>query len=187
MKIYYTTTAGTGETQKDNYLSLGGYRSGTQVPNNRLNNLFGDITPTTIKNYQQPMYIALIVENDTASAIADIMFHFEYGTGDDTPDSKYEIAAIDLATDTDGELYMENVQDIYTQPYTGTFSEADGASNAVNIGDISANGYIGIWIRRTIDKDKIDEDCAGLIEQSGDIYIQNELGTQDSINLVFNW
>lgn len=183
MKFYYTTTAGEGESQNKSISSLGGYRSGTKVPNNKLGNLFDEITPYSIKR-DEDQYIALYLLNDTGSDATDVTLYFSYP---EDAYSKLEIGSVVPGTDADGVDYIEHVDTIYDQPYSATFYEAEGVDNAVNIGDITNGSALGIYIKRSILVDDIKKDYNNRITKSGDIYVESELNKSDSIDMVLSW
>src|SRR6056297_1769049 len=101
MKFYYTTTAGTeeeGYSRQEPERSLGGFRSGTPVPNGQLNSLSGDISKYTEEQVKDE-YIALILKNETGGDITGINVYFTFPEGSY---SKFEIAAVDLNVDSEG-------------------------------------------------------------------------------------
>ena len=185
MRLYYTTTAGYLESQTKKSSSLGGYQSSLVVPNDDLNNLFGDISPFSI-NQNKAQYIGLMLKYETAGDLPDMLFYFDYP---DNCYSKLEIAAITPTTDPDGNYLIEHVDTQYIKPYSATFVEADGVDNAVNLGNLANGSLLGLFIKRTLDLDDINEDYADYISKpsGSDLYEEKTLGIEDSIDLVFNW
>ena len=189
MKLYYTTTAGTeeeGYSRQDADRSLGGFRSSTPVPNDALNNLFGDLskyTETKAKNE----YIGLILKNETGGDVTDINLWFTFPTDSYTT---MQVSAVDLNVDSESRNYMENVPDYNAAPYYSTFSEADGEVNKVSLGDLVSGAEVGIWFKRIIDTAAIATDREDFIykENPDDkSYVQKELGTEDSIAIDLEW
>jgi hypothetical protein len=192
MKIYYTTSVGTDEEQKNAKLSLGGFRSSSVVPNLRIGNLFGDISEYTIQ-IDRDQYIALMIRNETEADITNLKLHFEYPIDDEDnniSDTLFKIGAVEPG-DVDGEEYIERLQDFYSAPYSVDFHEADGIANQVLLGDLANNTSFGLFFCRSLKKDKILEDYQNMIEKdepdNSNIYRQNELPTKDEIKIVLNW
>ena len=189
MKFYYTTTAGTeeeGYTRQEPERSLGGFRSGSPVPNGQLNSLFGDISKYT-EEQAKDEYIALILKNETGGDITDINVYFTFP---EDSYSTFEIAAVDLNVDSEGRNYMENVPDYNSSPYFATFVEADGIANKQNIGYLVDDAEVGIWIKRVIDTEAIATDRENFIykeNESDSQYVQKELNTEDSIVINLEW
>lgn len=183
MKFYYTTSQGEDFEQKNPLLSIGGYKSGTAIPNNYFNNLFGNITPYTIDKNQEE-YIAMMLVNETGTDKTNLSLYFTFP---EESYSKYEIGAVIPSKDKLGIDIIERINNIYSQPFDPTFVEADGILNAVLLGDLSNEAKLGIWIRRSILKDAITEDQSTRLEKQGDIYIEKELGIEDSINIALSW
>ena len=148
MKIYYTGADSFNAVQKDKDKSLGGYLSQTQVPNDLIGNLFGDVSMYTIdKSLRETR--ALIVHNDSGGALVNFSIHFDKLTGSL---GLFEVAAVLLTLDGNGELYMEKIDNIRATPYVGDFVEADTVANKQLISASLADGaYVGLWLRRSID------------------------------------
>jgi len=189
MKFYYTTTAGTeeeGYSRQEPERSLGGFRSGTPVPNGQLNSLFGDISKYTEEQVKDE-YIALILKNETGGDITGINVYFTFPEGSY---SKFEIAAVDLNVDSEGRNYMENVPNYNSAPYFATFVGADGVANKQNIGGLVDDAEVGIWIKRVINTDVIVTDRENFIykeNESDTQYVQKGLNTEDSIVINLEW
>lgn len=186
LKLYYTTTKGEDEEQQKASNSLGGYKSSNLFQNDSFNNCFGDISTYTINNNNQDQYIGLILKNEGASK-TNINLYFDYP---EDSYSKLYIAAVDLATDSDGFGYMENVQTFHSSPTYGTFYEANGVDNAVNLGDLAQNEAIGIWIKREMLVDTIKEDLDDFViedPENSDRVIQKTLNQSDTIEMVLSY
>jgi hypothetical protein len=184
MRFFYTTSAGINKEQTNPLLSLGGYQS-TAVPNSRMNNLFGDITPLGMDR-NEPIYIGLFLQNTTGAAVTNIKLWFDYPTN---CYSKFEVAAVATTIDAESNPVIEHITNNYATPFSGTFYEADGVGNAVDLGDLASNGLLGIWIKRTILKDVIVADYAGQVTKpvGADLYVESELGTEDEISVNLSW
>lgn len=147
MKLYYSTIEETDAEQKQPRFSLGGFISSTVVPNNSIENLFGDITPYTIRNNRDE-YIAVMLKNTTGSTATGVTIWFEYPTI-----QRYKLLIAAVTPNANGEI--EHIDNQYSQPYNATFYEADGVGNAVNIGDINDGDFVGLWIKRELLMDEI--------------------------------
>jgi hypothetical protein len=150
--------------------------------------MFPDVSMYTVKNYTSPTYIALILVNDSATEKAiDVNMWFDHPTD---CISTFKLAAVDLATDAEGEKYMEHTPNMNSKPLYATFSEADGEVNRVSIGDINAGAMVGIWIERSID-------IATAKTQQNEIYevdpadpyryLPVELSKEDQVNIGISW
>lgn len=187
MKFYYTVASQPEDRQAKPNLSLGGYKSSSQLPNGVFGAMFQDISMYTVKTNNQNKYIGLVLVNDTGQAAKDVELWFGYPTG---CLSKMKFAAVDLATDTDGNLYMERIPHNSSKPLYAEWSEADGEVNRVNIGDIPIDGVIGIWFERELLLDTIKEQQNAIYEVNpNDPYRYNEveLPKEDSIEIGLNW
>ena len=166
LKLFYTTTKGQDVVQSRADKSLGGYRSASLFKNDDFDNMFGEISNHTLKNADsQNQYIGLILLNDSNATVSNINIWFEYPTN---CYSKLEIAAVDLTQDSDGKYYMENVLSINSNPVYATFYEASGEANKQNIGSLTANQMVGIWLKRTVLSDVADQDIANEIVDDPD-------------------
>jgi len=181
MRLYYTTSVKEGNPQPKPEISLGGFRSGTVVPNGRLDNLFGEISEYTVdKNLSE--YIALVLKNETGFIVSSATLHFAYDTDSVV---KYEVAAVAL---NPTKCEMEQISDVNSQPYNATFYEADGVDNAVElVASIPVDGKIGIWIKRTLltDTIKTQKSCENLFAiHSG---TAPALTKEENVGIVINY
>lgn len=149
MRLYYTniSTQEGQQTQPD--LSLGGFISSTIVPNNSLNNLFADISCYSVAESRDE-HIALALRNESGVVANNVTLYFIY-----PEDTQYSIQMAFVAFNVNGEI--ESINSPYDSPYNATFNPADGELNAITIGDIQPDEYIGIWFKKIIDKGVIEE------------------------------
>ncbi len=187
MYLYYTVASQPEDTQTKPSLSLGGYKSSNKVINSAFNNLFSDITPITVSNYNQNRYIGLILKNETGED-QNVKMWFSY------PDdcfSKFRVAAVDLSADSDGNYYMEHIDNVNSSPlYVSEFYEADGEDNAVSLGSIASGGQIGIWIEMELLIDTIKASYENVYEKdpnNSSRYIEKVKETEEEIELHFSW
>lgn len=183
MKFYYTTSAGVDEIQQDITNSLGGYKSITPVPNGKLRSLFGDITELTYSKGSDTC-IGLMLKNETGGAITGVKVYFDY------PINCYStlmVAAVVPSTDDEGDKYIERLDSSSSLPFSATFYEADGETNAVSLPDMAIDAQLGIWIKRTVSKAAAITEYNASITKSGDVYIQADLSIEDDIDIVVEW
>ena len=187
MKLYYTVSSGNEVQQTKPQLSLGGYKSSSPLVNSQIGNLFSDITPVTINNFNQDQFIGLVLKNETGSIITGVNIWFEYG---DSCYSKFSLAAVDMVSNADHHLIMEHIPTINSQPLSGDFVEADGISNAADVGGLAIDEQIGIWIKRTLLPDVVATQQASVYAPDpllpGRFY-EVVLPKLDEINLGISW
>jgi len=130
MRLYYTAVNGAEVAQPVPQLSLGGFKSSSPLTNSQFGNLFGDITPVSISNFNQNQYIGLILKNETGADVTGVKFWFGLPEGCYT---KLKIAAVDLTDDGQ----MEHIPNMSSKPLNADFVEAteDGV-NSVKAGYI---------------------------------------------------
>lgn len=143
MNLYYTAVSAPEAEQSSPGLSLGGFKSGSKVPNARFNNLFGDITATTVVNFNQNRFIGLVLKNETGAIVSNLKLWFTYPT---KAYSVFRVAAVDMALNANSQLQMEHVDNIFSKPLIGEFVEANGEANAVSLGELAIGEQIGLWI-----------------------------------------
>lgn len=186
MRLYYTVASQQDDPQAKPNLSLGGYKSLTPVPNSILGNLFGDISMYSVKNASGDQFIGLMLVNDGVEA-RQVQIWFKYPTN---CASVFKLAAVSLATDTDGQQYMEHISNYSSKPLYAEFEEADGEVNRVNVGDIPAGGMIGLWVSRTLNLEclKVQQNAI-YTPDPADPYRFNEivLPKEDLIEIGMSW
>ena len=175
MKLYYTVISKPEDPQTRPDLSLGGFKSSTIVPNNKLSNLFGDISSYSVRENQYE-YIALALVNDSAIDITDITVYFEYPTD---RQKDLEMAFVNFNASEE----MEFIPNPYSQPYVAAFNAADGVVNAINIGGLLAGAKIGIWFKRIINTANVSDAYSNAsLEANG-----NPVEANEEITLVMDW
>jgi len=180
IKLYYTGGKSYLESQPKKEYSLGGYVSSIPIPNALVNNLFGDISLLTESRGGFDI-IGIVIKNEAVSMLSNVYIYFDYPDG---CFSKLEFAAVELMEDGDGGYYMEEIASGKALPYYATFYEADGVVNKKLLGNILAGKYVGLWIKRALETDVIDE------QRSLD-YLEEHYGetlsTEDEISIIFDW
>lgn len=184
MKIFYTGADTYNAVQKDKDKSLGGFKSSTSIANDTLNNFFGDVSMYGLDEKLRETR-ALIIHNETNSALTNLYIWFDKLTNSI---GKFELAAVLLTPDSNGEVYMESIDNIRATPYEATFVEADGITNKqLLINSMPADSYIGIWLRRSIlssDKDSLQPDT--LYQK----YLQDpneQVKVEAGVNITLSW
>lgn len=180
MITFYYTASENGARQLKSHLSIGGYKSSSIVPNDVFGNMFSDISMYTVRMGLTKNYIAFIIHNDSSSSVTpDIWVEKEENCY-----SNIKVSPVDLATDPDGALFMERVIHNAAKPVYAEFVSIDTEANKISLGTIPAGGFIGLWVERELDLDKIKEDQNKIYEKDpNDPYrfVQIELEKQDSI------
>lgn len=143
MRLYYTNISIQDGEQKQPHLSLGGFISSTVVPNNSYSNIFGDISCYSVAENKEE-YAVIALKNETGVEATNVTIYITYP---ENCQQKIELAFV--AFNANGEMEIVNSQ--YDAPYNAEFHDVEGIENAVNIGNISIDGYIGIWFKRIID------------------------------------
>lgn len=147
MVLYYTNSNTYLGQQNNPAESIGGFLSGSVVPNNFLGNLFSDISFNSVKQKRIDTR-AIVLQNTTGVNVTNIIFGFKYPIN---PSFKLEAAFVTL--DSTGQK-MEKLQNGNASPYNAVWQEPSiitaGPDNSVNIGDLAINVKLGIWLRRTM-------------------------------------
>lgn len=148
MKLYYTVSSGYLQPQTNYINSLGGFPSSTPVPNDIDGNLFDELSLSEIKD-AKTQYRAIILQNNSDKIAENVELWFE------SPDTNVCIFMIGatLLTQSGDEQYMESVDDSYSKPFETELYEAT-IDQKVTIGNMDPNQMIGLWISRSVDKEK---------------------------------
>ena len=179
IKLYYSNSKIYLTEQKNPSESLGNFPSSSVVPNNYMSNLFSMISQLTIENDTQEV-IGVFLKNEEGVDISDLTLYFDYP---ENSQSKIEVAAVTPSQDSEGRHYIESIPNMNSLPYDATFYEADGVENKVNLGDLEADAYLGLWFKRTLN--------SGLIKTCDELYTDFENDSTpeevEDISLVFGW
>lgn len=149
MKLLYTVSSAYMAAQTKSIYSIGGFPSSTQVPNDVFSNLFDELSLLTIKNAKTE-YRAIVLQNDSDKVTSNVQMWFE------VPEDAYcnfQIGATVLTQSTNDEQYMELIPSIYSKPFNTQLYDATEDSR-VTIGDIEPGQMIGLWISRSINKER---------------------------------
>lgn len=175
MKLFYTTSTFTNDIQNQHELSLGGYRSKSEIPNSFEGNLFSRLSLLTIEKSLDE-YIGIVIQNDLSVTINDVSIWCEYSEDAIT---KFEISPVSISNGS-----FERIQNRFSKPMITEFNDVNGVDNAINIGNLSSEECVGLWIKRIILKDKIKE-------QQATLYLDEHFGQdqilKETINLKFDY
>lgn len=185
IKIYYTTPEKEGVEQIRPILSLGGFRASNTVPNDDFGNLFGEITSLTIERNKEE-YRALVIVNEGTSETEEVTLWFEQGEDDY---AEFEISAVAMVQDDEGEYFMEQVNTIYSKPMYSEFHKANGEEYSVSLGRLQPNTPVGIWIKRNLNLENIERILGSIVsyDQVSKTYKENSLPKSESIGLVIDF
>jgi len=175
MRFYYTGAKTYLGIQQIPFLSLGGFISSSLIPNSALNNLFSSITPYTIEKGLDE-YALIVLKNELGNDVKNIKISFSY-ENQDIKVANLEVSAI---LNTNGNF--EQINNSTSAPYFGEFHPALSPTE-VCIGNLKKDEYLGIWVKRKIDKiayKQIFEDSS-IIE---DKFIEFN---RENIKLNMNW
>lgn len=195
--IYYTGAIQNQAEQPSAIKSLGGFVSSTHVPNDVMNNLFPVIDISTLTNKTKHIRV-IAFKNETENKI-NLKVYTE-SQADSI--SKLNIGLIKQSTMSDACLtpYFETLPNGISKPIYVELHNAEGELNAVEITDINAGEYVGVFIQREI----IIENNQDLLDTNGnfkqksceDFYIEyNENNGEefiiqpktDNIEIVFDF
>ena len=129
-----------GSSNPDPLLSLGGAISSVQASSN----LLDDIS-TAESASGDTEYRAIFVKNTNST---DTAYSVKVWIASNTPSAATEIR-IGLAGEGVANT-IETIGNESTAPSGASFSTADGESNALTIGNLTAGQAHGVWIRRTV-------------------------------------
>lgn len=147
LKLYYTVSSGYLDIQGNYMNSLGGFPSSTEVPNDVFDNLFDEISLSEIKD-AKTQYRAIVIKNESEEVIENIELWFEKK---DSNICSYQIGATLLSNDE--QPFMEHIPSVYSKPlYTQLYDAT--VDSKVSIGNLNPGQMIGLWLSRTVDKEK---------------------------------
>lgn len=183
MKLYYTAHK-EGFVQNKIEQSIGGFQSLNSIPNEQISNIFNDLSQLALQD-KKDEYFAFILKNELGYDVEDIEVYFDYpinSLDQQTNFCKFEIAAVLLNSSG----FMERVANRNSKPYNAEFYSADGVDNAVGLGTLANNGLLGIWLKRSLIQDRVDQ---ALSEQKliEDFNNSVQLDEVEKISMKINW
>lgn len=180
MRFYYTGAVDFLDTQKDPFLSLGGYISSTVVPNNKLNNALSSISSYS-KQKGESEIILIALKNELGIDISNISLWIDSEVNSSI---NLEIAVVKptLVPCADGDKYkFEKISNSESEPYyVDEFSSIEGKDNALNISEIKKDSYLGFWLKKTIKANSVI-DCPPLSD------IDDEQKIKETVTLNLEW
>lgn len=184
MILFYSGASNYEDIQSDINLSLGQYISNTQVPNDVIGATFGSVSILKKSRNDKQVFL-LVLKNTTGSDVTDILIHYDYP--DPVEGGKYilELAFVNPTLDSDGNPVFEKIPSPNSLPLTGSFSEYNGITNQVNIGNLNSDQTIGVWFKSTLNQ----ANNVNLTDQQlYDNFADNKnLDQQEQINFVINY
>ena len=184
MELFYTTSAGFNQLQVEPIKSTGGFKSSTTPKNDDFDNLFGEVACYSI-NQNRDEYLALMLVNTTGATATNVQLWLVPPVDPEVPYSNIQVAAVLPANDSEGNPKIERTRDRYARPFIGTFADATEASRLV-IGDLAVGESLGLWFRRILLIDNINEDQSNIYEREPNvntIYTAIPLSQSDTFNL----
>lgn len=183
LKLYYTVSSGYLDIQGNYINSLGGFPSSTEVPNDVFDNLFDEISLSEIKDVKT-QYRAIIIKNESEEIIENIELWFEKK---DSNICSYQIGATLLSNDE--QPFMEHIPSVYSKPlYTQLYDAI--VDSKVSIGNLNPGQMIGLWLSRTVDKEKALEEYNNVAEEDllhRSRYKPIEKEKQETVDLKITW
>lgn len=162
MRIYYTGSEKEGLPQENPALSLGGYVSGSLLPNGAINNLFGGISQYG-KEKMIRQVRAVVLKNESGVNVDASIWYDNVSV---EPITNYRLAFVALASDDCG-WFMEAIDAGDALPINAVFINPKTSINSVTLPTIPTDGYIGIWVERTYNEKAIadSQTCQALLEK----------------------
>lgn len=183
LKLYYTVSSGYLDIQGNYINSLGGFPSSTEVPNDVFDNFFDEISLSEIKDVKT-QYRAIIIKNESEEIIENIELWFEKK---DSNICSYQIGATLLSNDE--QPFMEHIPSVYSKPlYTQLYDAT--VDSKVSIGNLNPGQMIGLWLSRTVDKEKALEEYNNVAEEDPlhrSRYKPIEKEKQETVDLKITW
>jgi hypothetical protein len=145
--LFYTGANKSGAIQGNPSLSLGGWVSSSQVPNDFMNNLFSDIDYTTVKTDSKPIRV-LAFKNLSGAIIPSFQV---YTVTPPTSYAKLKIGIILNAIDESCSCpYFEQIPSEFASPSYVTLLDCEGVDNALTLLNIPIGQYVGIFVQRVL-------------------------------------
>lgn len=183
LKLYYTVSSGYLDIQGNYINSLGGFPSSTEVPNDVFDNLFDEISLSEIKNVKT-QYRAIVIKNEGEEIVENIELWFEKK---DSNICSYQIGATLFSNDE--QPFMEHIPSVYSKPlYTQLYDAT--IDSKVSIGNLNPGQMIGLWLSRTVDKEKALEEYNNVAEEDPlhrSRYKPIEKEKQETVDLKITW
>lgn len=142
MEFLYSGAGHKHEEQLNAELSLGHYPSCSVIPNDMLSNIFSEASVLSIQQKKRETKM-IVLHNDSAQKATGVVLSFNINA--DTI-GLYQIAFVT----PDVNNCFEKISSSAALPYQGTFQSIT-AEGTIELPDLYADDYLGIWITRTYD------------------------------------
>lgn len=143
--LYYTGAAKPEEIQDNPSISLGGFKSSSQIPNGQIHNLFPKITQSVVMNNRKITRM-IVFHNQLPVDMSNINLFI-----DNSDKCKFTLCVIAPGYDAQCDrFFFEQITDERNLPYQGVLEQHD-ETNPISIPTLQAGKFIGIWIRRELD------------------------------------
>lgn len=165
--------------------SLGGYISGSEIPDSLLSNLFDQITTYTKRNNKTETRV-IAIQNDSGGALTNFKLWADYSADSDSNNDAYlKVGYASPKVDDCGDLYIDNIGNSNANPRGVELFEADGEENALNLPNLADDGYLIIYIQRILNPDSLlplsNDDLISILDE--EIVLEKE----EEIQLNFSW
>lgn len=147
MRFYYTNAQQYLAQQKNPARSLGGFLSASVVPNNALENLFGEIS---IRGRQRGgvEYRCLALKNETPALISGARLYLTQPVAAGVQ-GDLNVAVTLPGVDNCGRVQYELIENGRTEPYYADFTRPDPAT-AILLPDLAPGATLAVWVRRIV-------------------------------------
>ncbi len=142
MKFLYTGASKLNAAQIDPELSLGGHISSSVIPNDSLQNIFSEASYLSIQQKKRETKM-IVLKNESSQNGNSIVLT---PTLNASSIGKYKIAFVE----PDNNGCFEQITNSSTLPYYATFQDIV-SDTPIDVPNIAAGDYIGIWITREYD------------------------------------
>jgi len=189
MRLLFSGAKYLGTEQKEANLSLGGFMSGTPVPNSKLNAIFSDVSLYDLQNKVNNC-LALFIQNETTNLITNLTIQevYERFQGAYTNFADFDFAVVEVAPNGS----IEAIGSIYEEPFYAEWFNSESRLEDCRL-TLTQSGTIGdtfsiFGINGTLTGDSLATFQADLIEALNDsglfsaskiddntVYIQNSV------------
>ena len=183
MIFYYTGAASLDASQNLEYLSLGGFKSNTPIPNSKETSIFDEISFLGLKEGRDST-LCIMLKNETENSKNNILFWLEYPSDSEC---EYEVAFV--LPNSLGQV--ELIESQFATPYNASFVSCLGEINKINIGNLEKNEIIALWIKRKIKNDlnnySIESIKNRFKEKNKDSLGNLDLSKLEEISIKMDW
>lgn len=180
MKLYYTNASKPDESQDQANKSLGGYVSDSLIPNDFFANVFSNFSLLDLSTKNSETYL-LALKNTLGKNVDDVILKF---TIPDDSKFVFKFAAVTPTYNSCADPEFEKIPNSTSKPMSATFNNVVSGTK-YNIGDLNNTKFIGIWLRREFDEDKVvPKTCEELEEDYNNNVSESK---QETISLEISW